>query len=35
MTTDKLQNDEMFIFEMLGLFLRRGNLSQQKDVEQS
>jgi len=27
MTPEKLQNDEMFIFEMLSLFLQRGNLS--------
>ncbi len=33
MTPEKRQNDEMFIFE--SLFLPRGNLSQQQDVEQS
>jgi hypothetical protein len=35
MTPEKRQNDEMFIFEIQSLFLPRGNLSQQQDVEQS
>ena len=32
MTPEKLQNDEMFIFEMLSLFRQRGDLSQYQDV---
>jgi hypothetical protein len=35
MTPEKRQNDEMFIFEIQKLFLRRGNLSEQQGVEQS
>ena len=34
MTPEKRQSDEMFIFDIQSLFLRRGNLSWQQDVEQ-
>jgi hypothetical protein len=34
MTSEKRQNDEMFIFDTQSLLLRRGNLSRQQNVEQ-
>jgi hypothetical protein len=34
MTTDKRQNDDVFIFDIQSLFLPRSNLPRQQDVEQ-
>jgi len=34
MTPEKLQDDEMFIFDIQSLFLPRGNLSLQQGVEE-